>query len=85
MLEKFPELKKFQEKNFIPTAWFIEKAGLKTKQIGRAQVSNKHSNFIVNMGGARACDVKKLIDLIKKKVKKEFNIVLTEEVQYLGF
>jgi len=85
LLEKFPELKKFQEKNFIPTAWFIDKAGLKTKQIGRAQISNKHSNFIVNMGGARALDVKKLIDLIKKKIKKEFNVVLTEEVQYLGF
>ncbi len=85
LLEKFPELKKFQEKGFIPTAWFIEKAGLKTKQIGRAQVSQKHSNFIVNMGGARACDVKKLIDFVKKKIKKEFDIVLTEEVQLKNF
>ncbi len=63
----------------------IEKAGLKGKQIGKAQISNKHSNFIVNMGLAKAKDVKKLIKIIKKQVAKKFNIKLEEEIQFLNF
>ncbi len=85
LLEKFPELKQFKEKKVIPAAWLIEKCGLKGKQIGKAQISNKHSNFIVNMANAKAKDVKKLIDLIKKTVKKKFIIDLEEEIQYLNF
>ena len=66
-------------------ARMIEKCGLKGKMIGKAKISEKHGNFIVNLGGAKAKDVKKLIKLVKQKVKKKFGIVLEEEVQYLGF
>jgi len=85
LLEKFPELKKFQDKNIIPAAWFIEKAGLKGKRIGGVEISPKHSNFIVSNGFGKARDVKKLIDLIKKQVKKKFNIILEEEIQLINF
>jgi len=61
----------------------IEKCGLKGKKIGKAKISEKHANFIVNLGGAKAKDVKKLINLIKKKIKKKFGITLEEEIQYL--
>jgi UDP-N-acetylmuramate dehydrogenase len=61
----------------------IEKCGLKGKKIGKAKISEKHGNFIVNFGGAKAKDVKKLIKLIKQKVKSKFGIVLEEEIQYL--
>lgn len=68
------------------SAWeLIEKSGLKGKQIGKVQISNQHSNFIVNMGLGKANDVKKLINLIKKQVKKKFNIVLEEEIQFFNF
>ena len=76
----------------------IEKCGLKGKKINKAQISEKHANFIVNLGppaltssrrsqagGAKAKDVVKLIQLIKKKVKAKFKIELKEEIQYLGF
>ena len=63
----------------------IGKCGLKGKKIGKAKISEKHTNFILNLGGAKAKDVKKLINLIKKKVKKIFGIILEEEIQYLGF
>ena len=63
----------------------IEKCGLKGKRIGGAQISEKHANFIVNLGNARAKDVKKLINLIKKEVKKKFGASLDEEIQYLEF
>jgi UDP-N-acetylmuramate dehydrogenase len=53
----------------VPTAYLISESGLKGAKIGRAQVSKKHPNFIVNLGGAKARDVLKLIDLVKQKVK----------------
>jgi len=61
----------------------IEKCGLKGKRIGKVKVSEQHANFIVNLGGAKEKDVKKLINLIKRKVKSKFKIVLEEEVQFL--
>jgi UDP-N-acetylmuramate dehydrogenase len=85
LLKQFPKLKEFNRKKEIPAAWLIEKCDLKGKKIGKAQISKKHANFIVNLNGAFAKDVKKLIELIKKKVKKIFKIQLKEEIEYLGF
>jgi len=64
-------------------AELIEKCGLKGKTIGRAQISKKHANFIVNLGGAKAKDVFTLIKIIKQKVKNKFGIILEEEIQIL--
>ena len=63
----------------------IEKCGLKETKIGSAQISRKHANFILNLGGATAEDIKSLIELAKKEVKNKFGIELNEEIQYLGF
>jgi len=68
-----------------PAAILIDRAGLTGKKVGDAQISKKHSNFIVNLGNAKAKDVLKLIDLVKKRVKERFKIKLEEEIQYLGF
>ena len=84
-MKEFPELREFNKKNLIPAAWLIEKCGLKGKKIGGAKISEKHANFIVNLGEAKAEDVKKLINLAKKKVKNKFSITLEEEIQFLGF
>ncbi len=64
--------------------YLIEHSSLKGKQIGQAQVSEKHANFIINLGVAKSKNVKDLIKLIKKTVKKKFDIELEEEIQYLG-
>ena len=61
----------------------IERAGLKGEKIGGAEISEKHANFIVNSGKASGQDVIKLINLIKKQVKKKFKVVLKEEIQFL--
>ena len=58
----------------------IDICGLKGKKIGGAQVSNLHSNFIVNSGTATAQDVLSLVKLIKKTVDKKFKIKLEEEI-----
>jgi len=61
----------------------IEEAGLKGKKIGGAAVSEKHANFIVNKGGAKASDIRKLAAFIKKEVYRKFKIKLKEEVRYI--
>ena len=67
-------------------AWrFVEEAGLRGLRIGDACVSEKHTNFIVNMGHATANDIKKLIEKIKKKVFEKEGIKLEEEVELWGF
>jgi UDP-N-acetylmuramate dehydrogenase len=68
-----------------PAGQLIEEAGLKGKRIGQAQISPQHANFIVNLGGARADDVLRLIKLAKAVVKKKFGIELEEEICLLGF
>lgn len=62
----------------------IEECGLKGRQIGQAQISPHHANFIVNLGGARASEVLTLIKLAKKAVKEKFRIDLELEIQLVG-
>jgi UDP-N-acetylmuramate dehydrogenase len=73
----------FQNPKPLSAGKLIEDCGLKGKRIGDAMISPKQANFIVNLGSARAEDVKKLISLVKKEVKKKFQVELKEEVQYL--
>ena len=62
----------------------IEKCGLKGKKIGDAVISEKHANFILNLGEAKAKEVKELIEIAKKEVKKKFGIDLKEEIILIG-
>ena len=61
----------------------IEQAGLKGKQIGGACVSEKHSGFIINKGGATCDDVLKLIDFVRETVEKQFGVTLEQEIRLL--
>ena len=62
-------------------AQLIDECGLKNARIGAAAVSEKHANFIINMGRARSGNVMALIDMIRIKVKERFNIELSLEIQ----
>jgi len=62
----------------------IEAAGLKGKRLGQAQISERHANFIVNHGGARAEEVRQLIELARAEVDKQFGVRLEPEVRFLG-
>ena len=62
----------------------IEDAGLKGKAIGGAQVSEKHSGFVVNTGDATAQDVLDLIKFIQDTVYEKFGVKLETEVKMLG-
>lgn len=65
----------------VPTAYLISEAGLRGTQHGGAMVSQKHPNFIVNLGDAKAADVKFLIEVVKEKVFDKYGIRLEEEIQ----
>jgi UDP-N-acetylmuramate dehydrogenase len=65
-------------------AWqVIDELKLRGHQIGQAQISEKHSNFIVNLGNAKASDVKALVDLVKERALCELKIELHEEVKFI--
>ena len=65
-------------------ARLIEQCGLKGKQIGGAQVSEKHANFIVNTGAATAADIENLILEVQAAVEKQTGIRLHPEVRIIG-
>lgn len=65
--------------------YLIDKAGLKGKRIGDAVISDKHANFIINLGNAKAKDVASLLSLIKHEVFKKFRVKLVTEVRTIGF
>lgn len=67
----------------IPTAKINFLTGLSGKRVGDAQLSEKHTNFIVNLGNAKSSDVHKLINIIKKEVYQKFNISLEEEIMFV--
>ena len=69
--------------NFI-TAALIDKAGLKGYSIGGAEVSTKHSGFIINKGNATAEDVIKLIKYVEEEVYKKFDKKIELEIEIIG-
>ncbi|MBQ9096774.1 MAG: UDP-N-acetylmuramate dehydrogenase [Clostridia bacterium] len=62
----------------------VEDAGLKGYSIGGAQVSEKHSGFVINKGAATAKDVLDLVGYIKIQVKEKFDVELQEEIKFIG-
>ena len=62
----------------------IEAAGLKGKKVGRAEISERHANFIINLGGATAEEVRGLMEIARSEVEKKFAIRLEPEIRFLG-
>jgi UDP-N-acetylmuramate dehydrogenase len=65
-------------------ARLIESCGLKGFTAGAAQVSHKHANFIVNLGGAKAADIEAVIEHVQASVKSRTGIELVREVRIVG-
>lgn len=65
-------------------ARLIESCGLKGKRIGGAQVSEKHANFIVNVGDATAADIEQLIGVVQDTVARKTGVQLEREVRIVG-
>ena len=69
----------------LPTAILSSAAGLKGYQVGGARVSEKHPNFIVNVGGATSADVLVVMRHIQATVREKFGVELEQEVIFVGF
>jgi UDP-N-acetylmuramate dehydrogenase len=74
----------FKNPKGMPAGKIIDEAGLKGARIGGAQVSEKHGNFIVNLGNATAKDICSLIEHVQKKVLETKGIALEPEVKIIG-
>ncbi len=66
-------------------AKLIEEAGLKGLRRGGAQISERHGNFIVNLGNGKATDVLDLIRIAQERVYEKFKVKLELEVKLIGF
>ena len=66
------------------TAKLIDECGLKGYNIGGAEVSKKHSGFIINSGNATSTDVLELIEHIRKTVKEKFGKEIELEIEIVG-
>ena len=67
-----------------PAGKWIEEAGLKGFRIGQAMISDRHANFIINLGNAKAEEVIRLMEIIEEKVYQEKGISLEREVKVVG-
>lgn len=64
--------------------WLIEQTGLKGYRLGRAEVAQRHANFILNCGGATASDIYQLIRYVQEQVQAHWSLWLKPEVKFVG-
>jgi len=67
-----------------PAWWYIDEVGMRGERIGDAAVSEKHANFFMNAGRARAAEVKALMEDAAKRVRERFGVELHPEVALVG-
>ena len=67
-----------------PAWWLIDQVGLRGHHTGNAQISEQHTNFTLNLGGATAANVIALMDLARRRVRQRFGIELEPEVAMVG-
>ena len=81
----FKNIEKPDEKyGKLSTGMLLERIGAKEMRVGEAGVFPNHANILVNLGGAKADDIRELAMVLKKKVKDQFGYSLEEEITYLG-
>jgi UDP-N-acetylmuramate dehydrogenase len=68
----------------VSAGYLIEQVGLKGEHYGRAQFSSKHANFMMNLGGATASDVRHLMELARARVREQLGIELEPEIEFVG-
>jgi len=68
----------------MTAARLIERSGLRGKRVGGAEISAKHTNYIINRGGASAADILALMALTRERVKAHFHVTLEEDIRVLG-
>lgn len=70
--------------DYDQVARLMERAGLKGKRVGAAEISVKHPNFIINRGGATARDILALLDMALERVHAQTGVRLVPELRIIG-
>ncbi len=73
----------FKNPSGVSAGQLIDEARLKGLQVGMAKVSEKHANFILNLGGATSAEIRTLIDIVRQKVYKSFRVLLELEIKVI--
>jgi len=68
----------------VPAGFLIQECGLKGQRIGGAMLGVRHANFLLNVGGATASDLRSLTELAQARVQEKFGVLLEPEVLFLG-
>lgn len=85
LAERLPTLPPaLKEKGIVPAGFVIEAAGLRGHRRGAAAFGTRHANFLLNLGGASAGELRALAEFVKRRVLDQFGVTLEEEVLYLG-
>lgn len=83
ILAVWPDIRELSEKKWhrkVSMGYIINRLGFSGKQIGGAQVSTKHTNYIINRDKAKAADVKALINIIQETFYQTFGFIPEPEV-----
>ena len=67
-----------------PAWWLVDQVGLRGHRIGNAEISQQHTHFFLNLGGAKAVDALALMELARSRVRERFGIELENEVAMAG-
>ena len=74
----------FQKIDGVGAGRLIDQCGLKGHRLGGAEVSERHANYFLNMEGATAEDIRKLIDHVQRTVKEKTGYDLKPEISFVG-
>ncbi len=69
----------------VPAGWFLEQVGARGLRNGGIQVADYHANLVYNAGNGTAAELLALLAELKRRVREQFDLLLEEEVQFLGF
>ena len=84
ILESWDDIRDLVENKWhgkVSMGYVIDRTGLKGFRIGQAQISEKHQNFIVNLGGAKASDVKGIIAEVEEDIQENFGFTPEVEIE----
>lgn len=81
-LDNLPE--RLRSAGVVPAGYLIEQVGLKGKRFGGAMIGARHANFLLNVGGASATELRRLAEHAIAQVQERYRVTLEEEVLYLG-
>ena len=73
-----------RESGTIPAGFLLEQVGFRGKRLGGAMFSVRHANFLINVAGASAQEIRSLSDHAKARVAERYGVSLEEEVLFLG-